>query len=210
VLADPDVLATVPRAVAADTVLDALLHAIEAYLARAATPYTDVCARLAIGILGSAAVPALRDGDPGASTELLSGCLAANLAMANANAGVVHALGYPLTSEYRIPHGRANAVVAPAALRAVAAAAPDRYAEIGRLLAPTVHTPDAATAFAALRNQLGITALLADYGVPYEQLPRLATLATAYGPVLSNTRRRFTEAELCDLYRAAWSERGSG
>jgi alcohol dehydrogenase class IV len=210
VLADPDTLATLPQAVAVDTVLDAMLHAIEAYLAPAATPYSDVWARVAIATLVGAAVPAVRYGDPAASADLITGCLAAGLAVANTNAGVVHALGYPLTSEYRVPHGRANALMAPTALRAVAPAAPDRYAELGRLLVPAAPAPDAGAAFAELRSRLGVTASLADYGVTYAALPRLARLATGYGPVLANTPRSFTEAELCELYRSAWYERTGG
>ncbi|MGC7094467.1 iron-containing alcohol dehydrogenase family protein [Amycolatopsis lurida] len=202
VLADPDTLATLPPGVAEDTALDALLHAIEAYLARAATPYSDVCARLAVEILREAVVPGLRDG-----LRLMTGCLTAGMAMANTNAGVVHALGYPLTSEYRIPHGRANALVAPVALRALAAVAPERCAELGRLLGGT---PDLAEAFTAVRDRLGVAGPLADYGVPHADLPRLAALATAFKPVLRNTRREFTEAELCGLYSSAWTERRNG
>ncbi|MBN6042094.1 iron-containing alcohol dehydrogenase family protein [Amycolatopsis sp. 195334CR] len=202
VLADPDALATLPAGVAADTALDALLHAIEAYLARAATAYSDVCARLAVEILRDAMVPGLRDG-----LRLMTGCLTAGMAMANTNAGVVHALGYPLTSEYRIPHGRANALVAPAALRALAVVAPDRCAELGRLLAGT---PDLADAFTTVRDRLGVAGPLAEYGVPHADLPRLAALATAFKPVLRNTRREFTEAELCGLYASAWTERRNG
>ncbi|HEX4701679.1 MAG TPA: iron-containing alcohol dehydrogenase, partial [Pseudonocardiaceae bacterium] len=152
VLADPETLATVPNAVAADTALDAMLHAIEAYLARAATPYTDVCARIALGMLSTAAVPAVRDGDRAARAELMAGCLASGMAMSNANATVVHALGFPLTSEYHIPHGRANALVAPTVLAALADTAPDRYADLGRLLSTSDDPLNAA--FAALRAKL--------------------------------------------------------
>lgn len=210
VLADPDILATVPLDVAADTALDALLHAIEAYLSRAATPYTDACARIAVDILSDVAVPAVRDGDRAAGARLMTGCLAASMAMSNANATVVHALGYPLTSEYKIPHGRANALVAPAALRALADVVPDRYAELGRLLSSSDEPQDTADAFATLRARLGVPAPLSEYGVPYEDLPRLAELATAFGPVLRNTCREFTEADLCDVYESAWKEQGSG
>ncbi|HEY0166446.1 MAG TPA: iron-containing alcohol dehydrogenase [Jatrophihabitans sp.] len=208
VLADPSTFTTLPPEVATDTVLDAMLHAIEAYLGRAASPYTDMCARMGLGILGAAAVPAIRDGDPAANLDLVSGCLAAGIAMANASAGVVHALGYPLTSEYQLSHGRANALVAPAALRAVAHAAPVRYAELGRLLTPDTGASDLAASYTAMRVQLGVTASLADYGVPYADLARLAALAIEYRPVLRNTRREFSQAELCDLYQLAWKGQG--
>ncbi|HEX4726403.1 MAG TPA: iron-containing alcohol dehydrogenase, partial [Jatrophihabitans sp.] len=179
--------------------------AIEAYLARAATPYTDVCARIAVGTLATVAVPTIAGGDRAGGPALVSGCLAAGLAMINANAGVVHALGYPLTSQYGMPHGRANALVAPAALRALAPAVPDRYAELGRLLSAG-GSADAAEAFLAWRTELGVSATLSGYGIALQDLPQLAAAATEYRPVLSNARRAFTEAQLGDLYRSAWAE----
>ncbi|HEX4704270.1 MAG TPA: iron-containing alcohol dehydrogenase, partial [Pseudonocardiaceae bacterium] len=103
---------------------------------------------------------------------------------------------------------RANALVAPTALAALADTAPDRHADLGRLLSTSDDPPH--VAFAALRAKLGVPAPLSDYGVPRADLPRLAKLATAFGPVLRNTPRDFTEAELCELYLAAWAERGSG
>jgi alcohol dehydrogenase class IV len=207
VLADPDTLITAPAEVALDTVLDALLHAIEAYLARAATPLTDLLARAAVALLGRSAVPALATGT--GRTDLVTGCLAAGLAMANANATAVHALGYPLTSEYGIPHGRANALVAVPALRAIAAAEPDRCAELARLFAdPTGRGADPpgglAGAVGDLFARLGVRPGLASYGVPADALPRLAGLAATYRPVLRNCPVELTETDLCELYELAW------
>lgn len=205
VFVDCDALDTVSTDVAIDSVLDSMLHAIEAYLARAATPYTDVCARIAVGTLASVAVPTVAGGDRSGGPALVSGCLAAGLAMINANAGVVHALGYPLTSQHGLPHGRANALVAPAALRALAAAVPDRYAELGRLLTAN-ESSDAAEAFLAWRTELGVSATLSGYGISLQDVPQLAAAASEYRPVLSNARRPFTEAQLGNLYRSAWAE----
>jgi alcohol dehydrogenase len=184
VFVDCDVLDTVSTDVAIDSVLDSMLHAIEAYLARAATPYTDVCARLAVGTLAAVAVPTIAGGDRAGGPALVSGCLAAGLAMIN---------------------GRANALVAPAALRALASAVPDRYAELGRLLTAG-ESSDAAEAFLAWRTELGVSATLSGYGISLQDLPQLAAAATEYRPVLSNARRTFTEAQLGNLYRSAWAE----
>jgi alcohol dehydrogenase class IV len=196
VVVDPDTFATAPRDVLVDTVLDALVHAVEAYLARAATPYSDLFARAAVAAITRAAIPALATGaflarpagGPIASsddqsalserenvalsriergdvtfsqvgagagsgraavTELVTGCLLAGVAMAEANAGVIHALGYPLTSEYGIAHGRANALVAGAALRALASAAPRRCGELAALWSSPGQPPAAAPRTAA-------------------------------------------------------------
>jgi alcohol dehydrogenase len=132
----------------------------------------------------------------------MKGCIAASCAMANANASVVHALGYPLTSVYSIPHGRANALVAPEALRRLEAAAPERYRGLwpGRT--------DLADALAGLLDSLGVARGLRRYGVPKDHLPELARRAETYQPVLRNTRILFSQEELLDVYRATWDARG--
>ncbi|MEN3357014.1 MAG: hypothetical protein V7637_996 [Mycobacteriales bacterium] len=232
VLADPGTVATTPAPVAADTVIDSLLHAIEAYLARAASPYTDLLARAAVSAISTSAVPALAgDGaaPAGSMTQLMTGCLTAGLAMANANAGAVHALGYPLTSVYGISHGRANALVAGPVLRAMAAGRPDRYAELARLCTgpaaagppgpgPAAAGPsgtrwwgnvaapagDLAGAVEELLGLLGVATGLAGHGVPAGDLPELARLAGGYGPVLRNAPVRLAAADLLRLYELAW------
>jgi alcohol dehydrogenase len=202
VIADPRTTLTAPGQVRIDTVIDSLLHAIEAYLCRSASPYTDVWARSAVESIAVSAVPALTEGSTTAQAELMKGCIAASCAMANANASVVHALGYPLTSVYSIPHGRANALVAPEALRRLEAAAPERYRGLwpGRT--------DLADALAGLLDSLGVARGLRRYGVPKDHLPELARRAETYQPVLRNTRILFSQEELLDVYRATWDARG--
>jgi len=220
VLVDPDTFATAPRDVLVDTVLDSLIHAVEAFLARAATPYTDLFARAAVAAITRAAGPVLAGG-PGAgsaaATELVTGCLAAGVAMSEANAGVIHALGYPLTGVYSIPHGRANALVAGAALRVLAGAAPDRCAELAALWSAQSDATrpgsgpaagDLAGGFGALVRRLGVSGCLAGYGVPRDRLPELAGLACGYQPVLRNSPLDLTEADLVRLYEDAWGDGG--
>jgi alcohol dehydrogenase class IV len=203
VVVDPDTFATAPRDVLVNTILDSLIHAIEAFLARAATPYTDIFAHAAVTAIAKEARAVLtRPGPPaGAAAGLVAGCLAASVAMAEANAGVIHALGYPLTSEYGIPHGRANALMAGTALRALSGARPDRCAE---LAGAWPGATDLAGAFEGLLGQLGVAPSLAGYGVARDRLPVLASLAIGYEPVLRNTPLRLTEDTLAKMYDQAW------
>lgn len=219
VVVDPGTFGTAPPDVLVDTILDSLVHAIEAFLARAATPYSDIFARAAVAAITSEAQAVLPgSGAPAAAvTGLVAGCLAASVAMSEVNAGVIHALGYPLTSHCGIPHGRANALMAGTALRALSRARPDRCAELAQAwlgatrVAGTTRVAgaaDLAGAFERLLGQLGVAQSLAGYGVTRSQLPALAGLAIGYGPVLRNTPLALTENALAQLYDQAWLTSG--
>jgi alcohol dehydrogenase class IV len=144
-----------------------------------------------------------------------------------------------LTGEYGIPHGRANALVAGAALRALAGAAPQRCAELAALWfrageppgaddLPGAGADGAASAGLAAAARCAGTAgaaelatvfdelrrrlgvgSLAGYGVPRDRLPELARLACGYQPVLRNSPLDLTEAGLARLYDQAWRD-GAG
>src|SRR6185436_18819783 len=132
---DPDLTRTLPASQITWSALDGFIHAVEAFLARRATPLTDAFARPAVAAIARALPRILADGSDMAAREDLSlGCLYSGLAMANANAGAIHALGYPLTSRYGIPHGLANALMAASTLEWVAPGRPDRAAELALLL----------------------------------------------------------------------------
>jgi alcohol dehydrogenase class IV len=209
-IVDPDWTATLPAAATAHSALDALIHAIEAYLARGATPFTDTFALPALPRLVAALPRVLRRPDDAAAREELSlGGLFAGCAMANANAGAIHALGYPLTSRYGVPHGLANALMAPATLARIWQAAPERSGEAARALGGE-RGADLAERMRAFLAEIGLTDSLASWGVAPDHLPELAHEATRYRPVLDNTPVALSEADLLAIYRSAYAaERGS-
>ena len=186
--------------------LDALIHAVEALLARRATPWTDVFARLAVPAIARALPRVLCDGDDfAAREELCLGCLHSGLAMANANAGAIHALGYPLTGRHGIPHGLANALVAAAALERLAPASPVRGAELASLLAGEVPASrPLADEVRRLLAELGLTDRLSAWGVRAEDLPGLADAATGFRPVLENAPMALGRDDLLAIYRDSW------
>src|SRR6185436_10889517 len=140
--------------------LDGFIHAVEAFLARRATPLTDAFARPAVAAIARALPRVLADGSDMAAREDLSlGCLYSGLAMANANAGAIHALGYPLTGRYGIPHGLANALMAAATLERVAPGRPERAAELARLLSDGGAEPGASDLAERVRRLLAACAV---------------------------------------------------
>jgi alcohol dehydrogenase class IV len=210
---DPETTSTLPSTLASYSALDGLIHALEAFVARRATPFTDTFARQAVPRIASA-LPRVLGGssDPAAREELSLGCLYSGIAMANANAGVIHALGYPLTGRYGVPHGLANALMAAAALERTWPARPERYGELARLL-DGANGADGADGeggelperMRALLAAVGIRDTLAGWGVAEADLPDLAEAATHFKPVLQNTPVALAGEDLLAIYRSAWS-----
>lgn len=190
VLLDPVVLESLPWPVASACSADALLHGVEAYLALAATAFSDALALDGIRLVS--------EGIQAGSTPMIAtGGLHTGLAMASAGAGVVHALGYPLTTRFGLPHGLANAVVAPAAL----ASAPS-HARVTELAA-ALRTRSLASWVSGLLTQAGIRLGLRSYGVTAADVARLARDALHYGPVRHNSPLPDDEAALAAAYSAA-------
>jgi alcohol dehydrogenase len=206
---DPAVTLTVPLTQTTWTALDGLIHAVEAFLARRATPFTDTFARLAVPAIARALPRVLADRTDLAAREALSlGCLYSALAMANANAGAIHALGYPLTGRYGIPHGLANALVAPDTLARVWRGRPERCAELASLLTEGGPSPRPAQLADRVRHLLaglGICDKLSTWGAHEDDLPDLADAALGFRPVLENAPVDLGRDDLLAIYRAAWA-----
>lgn len=206
---DPELTLTLPPQQAVHTALDGLVHAIEAYAARRATPFTDLFAREAVPRLTRALPRVVADPrDPAAREELSLGGLYSGLAMANANAGAVHALGYPLTGRYGIPHGLANGLMAAGTLARTYPGAAERYDELAGLFADGAGPPGTPLAERMRRflAAVGVEDTLAAWGVEEEHLPALAESATLFRPVLHNTPVTLDQADLLAVYRAVWAE----
>jgi alcohol dehydrogenase len=205
---DPELTRTLPAPCTAWTALDGFIHAVEAFLARRATPFTDAFARPAVPAIARALPRVLSDNaDSAAREDLALGCLHSGLAMANANAGAIHALGYPLTGRYGIPHGLANALVAAPALERIAPGSSERAAELARLLGAGEEAGPEQLAGCVRRflEAVGVDGGLAGHGVPEEDLPELAEEATRFRPVLDNTPVALDRDALLSIYRQAWA-----
>lgn len=132
---DPDLVASLPPSHTAFTGIDALTHAVEAYVSRAAWPMSDTLARAAIPRLARWLPVAWENGDDlTAREETLIGQLQAGQAFTNASVALVHGMARPFGAQLHLPHGLANGVLLPAVVDYSVKGNVERYADIARLL----------------------------------------------------------------------------
>jgi len=196
-LVDPDLLATVPADLAAATGMDALTHAIEAYVSTASSVLSDLDALHAIRLIASnleRAVARPEDAEAAGSMALAS--MLAGRAFSNAGLGVVHAMAHALGGLLDAPHGLCNALLLDAGLEANAEAARLRYADIalelgadpGEIAAQGAEGVVVARV-RSLRRSVGIEPGLSALGVTRGDLPRLASFAVQDACLATNPLR---------------------
>ncbi len=142
-LADPEMTATMPKNLTAFTGMDALVHAIEAYTCRVATPFSDAPAITAMELIGKYLRRAWRDGgDMEAREGMLLGSLLAGIAFSHSDVAAVHCLAEALGAMYDAPHGACNSIALPAIMEFSMDACVERYARVASCLGLSYATPE--------------------------------------------------------------------
>ncbi|MNX27676.1 1,3-propanediol dehydrogenase [compost metagenome] len=207
---DPVLMLGKPPSLTAATGMDALTHAVEAYVSTAATPITDACALQAIRLISKSLRPAVANGqnlearDKMAYAEYLAG-----MAFNNASLGYVHACAHQLGGFYNLPHGVCNAILLPAVCEFNLIACPERFADIAVALGENVAglstVEAAAKAIASIRklaSDIGIPSGLSALNVKEEDLPIMAENAQKDACMATNPRKA-TLNEVIGLFKAA-------
>ncbi len=224
---DPQFVMTVPKHVTADTGMDVLTHAIEAYVSNMANDYTDALAMKAIQLVFEHLPKAYRNGnDEVAREKMHNASTIAGMAFANAFLGINHSLAHKLGGEYHIAHGRANTILLPHVIRYNAEKpkkfasfpkyeyfkADERYAEIARMLGLPAKTAaegveNLVQAIIKLAKELDIPMSIADCGVDKKvfekNVDRLADRAFEDQCTTANPKLPLV-TELADIYRKAY------
>jgi len=161
---DPELLLTLPFRQAAVSGADALSHAIEACLTTQATPLTDALALGAIRLLARNLIRAAKTSDLPAKGACLLGSSMANMACGNARLGLNHALTWPISSLFGVPHGLANGIMLPYVLEFIL---PEAAEAMSRVAIALGEEPDGVPVEElAWRGVVRIKNLLRDLGIP--------------------------------------------
>ena len=214
-IVDYELTLTMPLRLTADTGIDSLTHAIEAYVSRRANPYADGMARNAMGLIAKNIRTACDEpGNRAAREAMMLGATTAGMAFSNASVALVHGMSRPIGAFFHVPHGLSNAMLLPVVTEFSAPAALERYADCARAMGVADESEGSQAAVARLLDELRkLNGELqvpspAGYGIPrdrYEELlPVMASQALASGSPANNPRVP-TEDEIIDLYRRAYA-----
>ena len=194
VILDPDLIATVPANTAAACGIDAMVHALEAYISKAASPFSDIFAREALRLIGGSIRDYVADrSNPAACESMMVGSLFAGIAFSHARLGNVHAMSHPVSAYFDVPHGVANAILLPTVVDFNKDAAdPEKYRYIYGCISKDMgadinFTPDMlATEIRMLNYELGILPTLSDIGVTSDKFEQMADDAMKSGNIQCN------------------------
>jgi alcohol dehydrogenase len=201
---DPELMLEMPPELTAATGMDALTHAIEAYVSTAATPITDACALKAIALVSQYLRRAVWDGrDLEAREQMVYAQFLAGMAFNNASLGYVHAMAHQLGGFYDLPHGVCNAILLPHVESFNSLVVSRRLTDVGQALG--VEGGDASAALQAIRTlsaDIGIPAGLAELGVKEQDIPLLAENALKDACGLTNPIQP-SKDDVMTIFRAA-------
>jgi alcohol dehydrogenase class IV len=214
-IVDYELTFSVPQRTTADTGIDSLTHALEAYVSKRANPHADSLALSALQLIGRHLRPAYHQPQNAASREaMMLGAMQAGLAFSNSSVALVHGMSRPIGAHFHVPHGLSNAMLLPVVTEYGLTEALPRYAEAARAIGvATREDTDAAAGsklleeLRALNQELGVPTPK-DYGIGGNRweglLPLMAQQALASGSPANNPRVP-DEAAIIDLYRRAYS-----
>lgn len=205
---------TKPARITADTAVDSLTHAIEAYVSRKAFLYTDAFALAAMPAIARHVRTACTDPQNAEAREaLMLAAAQAGMAFSNASVALVHGMSRPIGAHFHVAHGLSNAMLLPAVTAFSVEAAPGRYATCARVMGMAAESDSDSLACEYL--VAGLQRLNADLEVPspaaqgidreafFAKMPLMAQQALASGSPQNNPRVPSAE-EIVALYESLW------
>lgn len=213
-IVDPDLAETMPKTLTAHTGMDALTHAVEAYVSTAHSPFTDPLALKAIEMVFDYIMPSYNGNSAAREQMHYAQCLA-GMAFSNALLGIVHSMAHKTGAAFatgHIPHGCANAIYLPYVIAYNSKEDAKRYADIARYIGllgddDAVLTEKLIEKIDEYNARLGIPKTIRDFGVEekefQEKLPSIAELAVGDACTGSNPRK-ITPAQMEQLLLCAY------
>jgi alcohol dehydrogenase class IV len=213
-LVDYSLTLTLPARTTADTGIDALTHAMEAYVSKKASLYSDSQAIAAMKLIAPNLRKSFHNGsDQKAREEMMLGATLAGVAFSNASVALVHGMSRPIGAFYHVPHGLSNAMLLPMVTEFSIPSAPERYADCARAMGVASETDSDNIANSKLMDEL--YAINAELKVPtpeqfgidrehfFNNLQVMAEQALASGSPGNNPRVPSVD-EIIEIYRKLW------
>lgn len=214
-IVDYELTFSMPWRLTADTGIDSLTHAIEAYVSKRASPFTDGVAKSAMALIAKHIRTACHEPqDAKAREAMMLGATQAGMAFSNSSVCLVHGMSRPIGAFFHVPHGLSNAMLLPEITAFSAPAALERYADCARAMGVAAEGEGNQSAVARLVDEL--RALNADLKVPSprdygidarrytELMPTMASQALASGSPGNNPRVP-TQDEIIELYKRVYA-----
>ncbi|MDI3535147.1 MAG: hypothetical protein PWQ82_1512 [Thermosediminibacterales bacterium] len=208
---DPTLMAKLPPKLIASTGMDALTHAIEAYVSAKAQPFSDALAIYAIELISDNLRKAVhyQDNLENISKMAIASTIA-GAAFTNGLLGLVHAMAHPLGGMFNIPHGIANAILLPYVMKFNLVANPEKFARIAKVMGENIEglnereaAEKALQAVIKLSTDVGIPTNLKEVGMDPSKIDKLAADSMKSGNVFSNPRKNTIE-DVKTLFRNAY------
>ena len=206
---DPELLTTAPVSVAAACGIDAMVHALEAYISKDASPFSDAMAEKALELIGKNIRRYVADRtDIEAAEAMITGSLFAGIAFSWARLGDVHAMSHPVSAYFDVPHGVANAILLPTIVEYNALADRGKYLKLFNYISLTPASEAEFEPFmlvdllTELNEQFGIPGSLGEVGVTADKFDAMADDAMKSGNIAVNPRST-TKKDVLSLYEKA-------
>ena len=206
---DPNLTATVPPRITAETGMDALTHCIEVYTNKFAHPCVDMYALKGISLIAQNLERAVKDGKNMEAREaMLLGSMYGGLGLGPVNTAAVHALAYPVGGMFHKSHGLSNSILLPTVMRFNMQGNEKRYADVAIACGCQRGETDAETALrgvefiSQLSKACGIPQTLEEIGIPKTAVPQMAKAAMLQQRLLKNNPRPITEQDCTDIYNS--------
>lgn len=183
-IVDTELMASMPASLASATGMDALTHAMEGYITKAAWDMTDMFHLKAMSMIYQNLPKAVLEHDIDAINNMGVAQYIAGMGFSNVGLGIVHSMAHQLGAVYDTPHGLANAVLLPYVMRYNGEVCPDRFVDMGRAFGLDMNgvtgmdaVMKVVNAIQELNQKLGIPAHLKEVGVKEEDIPMLSEKA---------------------------------
>lgn len=206
---DPELIMTAPASIAASCGVDALIHALEAYISTNASPFSDAMAEKAMELIGGNIRRFVANRkDEEAACAMMAGCNFAGISFAWARLGNVHAMSHPVSAFFHVPHGVANSILLPTVIEYNALADHGRYEVIYNFIREGNEILDGfkpemlVEEIKKLNADLLIPKSLSEVGVTEDKIEDMAKDAMMSGNIPANPRQTNLK-DMIELYKKA-------